>query len=356
MVKIYLKFYGCQANLDDESIIKGILIKNKFETVNNIDKADIIIIGTCVVKPVTFNKIFNQLKEVYSIKKLIIAGCMPESETEFCKKTFPKAVLVNTHNVTNIISAINDLLSGNVNHYLGKRKESKLGLPKLTKDIVTIQIASGCTNNCSFCETKLAKGNIQSYPEEEIVDEIKNYLKKGIKKFNISSTNNSDYGVDINTNLPNLLNKIIAIGGDFKIRIGMMNPSGILNYLGELIEIYQNNKVQKFVHIPVQSGSDKVLKDMNRNYKVKDFIYTVDKFRKNIKNISISTDIIVGYPTETEEDFNKTLDLIKKIKPEVLNISRFGARPGTLAAKLKPLTTQIVKDRSVILTKIYKSL
>ncbi|MDD5651444.1 MAG: tRNA (N(6)-L-threonylcarbamoyladenosine(37)-C(2))-methylthiotransferase [Candidatus Nanoarchaeia archaeon] len=354
MVKIFVKFYGCQANLDDESIVKGILIKNNFEIVNSINKSDIVIIGTCVVKPVTVNKILNQLKNAYLNKKLIIAGCMPESETEYCKKSFPKAVLVNTYNVSNILNAVNDLVNNNVRYYLGKKKESKLGLPKLIKDIVTIQISSGCTNNCSFCGTKLAKGNIQSYSEDEILNEIKNYLKKGIKLFNISSTNNSDYGKDINTNLVNLLKKIISIEGNFKIRIGMMNPANIEN-IDELIELYKNDKVIKFIHIPVQSGSDKVLKEMNRNYKIKDFVNIVNKFRKNIKNISISTDIIVGYPTETEEDFDKTIELIKKIKPEVLNISRFGARPGTVAAKLKPLKTQIVKERSVKLTKIYKN-
>lgn len=351
MVKIYIKFYGCQANLDDGSIIKGILAENNYEFTNNVKGADIAIIGTCVVKPTTANKIINQLKAVYSLnKRLIIAGCMPESETKLCKKLFPKASLINTYNITNILDSINKSVN-----YLGKRKELKLGLPKfIEKDVVTIQISSGCNFNCFFCETKLAKGNIQSYPEELIIKEIKYYLDKGIKNFNISSTDNSSYGKDINTNLISLLKKIISINSNFKIRIGMMNPSGIIN-IDELIKIYKDKKIMKFLHIPVQSGSNKVLKEMNRNYKVEDFIKIIDKFRKNIKNITISTDIIVGYPTETEKDFNETIKLIKKIRPEVLNISKFGTRPGTLAAKLKPLKSEIVKGRSVKLTKVYKN-
>ncbi|MBS3155145.1 tRNA (N(6)-L-threonylcarbamoyladenosine(37)-C(2))-methylthiotransferase, partial [Candidatus Woesearchaeota archaeon] len=353
MVKVYIKFYGCQANLDDGSIIKGILAKNNYEFTNNVKEADIAIIGTCVVKPTTANKIINQLKTVYSLnKKLIIAGCMPESETKLCKKLFPKASLINTYNITNILDSINKSVN-----YLGKRKELKLGLPKsIEKDAVTIQIGSGCNSNCSFCETKLAKGNIQSYPEELIIKEIKYYLDKGIKNFNISSTNNADYGKDINTNLVSLFKKIISMDYDFKVRIGMMNPSGIVIYIEKLIEIYKDKKIMKFLHIPVQSGSNKVLKEMNRNYKVEDFIKIVNKFRKNIKNITISTDVIVGYPTETEKDFNETVKLIKKIRPEVLNISKFGARPGTLAAKLKPLKSEIVKERSVKLTKVYKNI
>ncbi len=354
MTRIYIKFYGCQANLDDGLIIKGILERENYKFVDQIKDADLCIIGTCVVKPTTANKILNKLKEIYNQKKLIIAGCMPESETNYCKKLFPKASLINTYNITKISSLVKETLDGGINYYLGKNKELKLGIPKPIKDIVTIQIACGCTSNCAYCETKLAKGYIQSYPEDLIIKEIEYYLKKGIKKFNISSTNNSDYGIDIGTNLVDLLRKIISIKGDFSIRIGMMNPSSI-TFLDELIEIYKNNKIQKFLHIPVQSGSNKVLKEMNRNYKVKDFINIVNKFRKNISNITISTDIIVGYPTETEEDFKKSIDLIKKIKPEVLNISKFGARPGTQAAKLKPLKSQIVKERSILLTKIKKN-
>ena len=207
-----------------------------------------------------------------------------------------------------------------------------------------------------YCEAKLAKGYIQSYPEKLIMYEIKHYLGRGIKKFNLSSTNNSDYGIDIGTNLPSLLKKIISIRGGFNMRIGMMNPAEVINFLDDLIEVYKNNKIQKFLHIPVQSGSDKVLGEMNRNYKVNDFINIVEKFRKNIPGITISTDIIVGYPSESEEDFKETIDLIKKIKPEVLNISKFGARPGTQAAKLKPLKSEIVKERSVILTRIFKEI
>ncbi|MBU0929813.1 MAG: tRNA (N(6)-L-threonylcarbamoyladenosine(37)-C(2))-methylthiotransferase [Nanoarchaeota archaeon] len=357
MSKVYLKFYGCQANLDDGSILKGILTKNNFTFIDSVKEADIIIIGTCIVKSVTSNKILNQLKEIYKLnKKLIIAGCMPESETNLCKKLFPRASLINTYNLTDILDVVDELLSGKITYHLGKKKELKLGLPKYFKDVVTIQISSGCNSNCSFCETKLAKGYIQSYPEELIIKEIKNYIKKGIKKFNISSTNNSDYGIDIKTNLPSLIKKIISIDEDFKIRIGMMNPKNLLNYLDELVEIYKDKKIIKFIHIPIQSGSDKVLKDMNRGYKIKDFIKIVDKFKKEIPGINISTDIIVGYPTENQEDFNETIDLIKKIKPEVLNISKFGARPGTVAAKLKSLKSEIVKERSVLLTKEYKNL
>jgi len=208
--------------------------------------------------------------------------------------------------------------------------------------------------DCSFCITKLAKGNLQSFPKEDIINEIKKRIEEGYKRINLTSTDNGCYGLDINTSLVSLLKNITEIPGDFKIRIGMINPNYAKLYLNDLIKIYKSDKIIKFLHIPVQSGSNKILKDMNRKYKVQDFINVVSKFRKNILGINISTDIIVGYPTESEEDFEETLNLVKKIKPEVLNISKFTSRPGTKASRLKQLKTEEIKRRSVILTNLYK--
>ena len=357
MKKIFIRFYGCQANLDDGTIAKGLLSKKKYKFTNDIKKSDICIIGTCIVKNPTANKIIYQLKEIYNSynKKLIIAGCMPEAETNACRKMFPKASLINTYNITQTTKVVNSSLKNKKLEFLGKRKEIKLGLPKINKKIVTIQIAQGCTSNCTFCETKLAKGFIYSYPEKLVIKEIKYYLKKRIKRFNLTSTDNSDYGKDINTNIINLLNKIIKLKGNFKIRIGMMNPQNVLPILNDLIQIYKSDKIIKFLHIPAESFSDKILKDMNRNYTYKEFKQIVKKFRNNIPNINISTDLIAGYPTETNEDFILTCQRLKEIHPEVLNISKFSSRPLTQASKLKQLSSKIIKERSKKLTKIYKN-
>ena len=357
MVKIYTEVYGCSSNKDDSNIIKGILIEKGHTLTNNSDESDLVIISTCIVKEVTANKIRHRLKELHNkYKNLIITGCMPEAEKEICRNLFPRASLVNTFNITRINEAVAKVLENNKVEFLGRTRVLKIGLPKSFSKEVTIQIAEGCTSSCSFCETKLAKGYIQSYDEKEIVDEVRYYKNMGVKRFNISSTDNSDYGKDIGTNLTSLLKKIIEIKGDFKIRVGMMNPAGVNAFLDELIEVYKSDKIIKFLHIPVQSGSNKVLNEMSRRYNIKDFKGIVDRFRKEIPNIRISTDVIVGYPTETEEEFKRTLELIKEVKPEVLNISRFSARPGTRASKLKQLTTEEVKRRSSILTKEFKKI
>ena len=354
-MKIYLENYGCQANLDDGRIMKGLLLKEMYEFTDNPDNSDIVIINTCIVKNSSASFMLHKIRESYNKdKKVIITGCMPEAETEKCKRLFPKASLIGTYHVSDITEAMKKILNNEAICFTGKRKEQKLGLPKfIDSDVCTIQIASGCVNFCTFCQSKLAKGKIKSHSEQSIVEEIRYYKNQSIKTFYLSSTDNGAYGLDIKTNLTNLLKKIIEINGNFKIRIGMANPWHIKKMLNELIEIYKDEKVIKFLHIPVQSCSDKVLKNMKRTHTVEDFVFIVKKFREEIPDISIATDIIVGYPTETEEDFQQTLSLTEKIKPEVLNISKFSSRPGTEASKLKQLNSQVIDFRSKRLTELY---
>ncbi len=346
-MKVKIFTFGCFANKDNTEIIKSILEKNNYNITEDED-ADIFIINSCIVKHTTENKIISLIKRLrkeYPKNKIVLTGCMPNVEYEKIKDF--GIILVNLFNLDNIVNAIEDN-----NNYLDKRKNIKLGYKIKNKKI--IQIAEGCVSNCYYCQTKLAKGNLHSYLEELIIKEIKKSIKEN-KIIYITATDCGCYGFDIKTNLPNLLKQIISIEGNFKIRIGMINPEHLLKYLEDLIEIYKNNKIIKFLHIPVQSGSDKVLKDMNRNYKINDFKKIIKKFRKEIPRINISTDIIVGYPTETESDFKDTIKLIKEINPEVLNISKFSSRKGTKASELKQLKSEIIKKRSSLLTKLYKT-
>jgi len=157
----------------------------------------------------------------------------------------------------------------------------------------------------------------------------------------------------INTNLVALLKEIVAIDKKFMIRIGMMNPNHALEMLNDLIEIYKNEKIFKFIHIPVQSGNNDILKMMKRKYTVEDFTKIVDTFRNSFDKITISTDIIAGFPTETKEQFQESVRLIDRIKPDVVNISRYSARPGTDAAKMEQLKGEETKERSRSLTQSF---
>ena len=243
MAKIGIITYGCTANQDNTAIMKGILARGKHALVKDANKADIVIINSCIVKSVTANKIKSAIAK-FKGKKLIVTGCMPESETKLLKKLAPDASLVNTFHVAGIDGIVNNILKGKKTDALGKRKEEKTGLPKIfDKNKVSIQIAEGCASSCSFCETKLAKGHIKSTPEEKIVAELERYVNMGSKIINITSTDNGCYGFDINTNLPRLLKKLIEAKGNFSLHVGMMNPEHVLCSLHGLIHVYKSNKI-----------------------------------------------------------------------------------------------------------------
>ncbi|MBU4501445.1 MAG: radical SAM protein, partial [Nanoarchaeota archaeon] len=203
---------------------------------------------------------------------------------------------------------------------------------------------------------KQARGDLKSYKPKDIIKEVKKAVKESCKNIHLTAQDTGCWGMDTKEKLSNLLNEVCKLLGDFEVRLGMANPNHIIKNLEELIKAYKNPKMKKFLHIPVQSGSNKVLKDMKRKYTVQQFNKIVKKFRKEIPEIHIATDVILGFPTETKSDFKKTFNLIKEIKPEVLNISRYGIRQGTEAAKMKQLPVQEISKRSIAIHKLWKSL
>jgi MiaB-like tRNA modifying enzyme len=357
-MKVYIENYGCSANLNNAEIIKALLLKEKHSVVKNFKEADVIIINTCIVKSPTESRMWNRLLFFNSIKKrVIVTGCMPNVYAKEILKRFPRVVLLGTKSIFGINQAIK-MKSG---VFLEGDFIEKANVDKIRNNniINIVQISEGCLGSCSYCIVKIAKGMLHSYKIESIVEDVRKSIKQGCREIWITSQDSASYGIDFNDNyekkskLPKLLKEITKIKGEFFVRVGMMNPNNVLPVLEELIDVYHSKKIFKFIHIPVQSGNDRILKLMNRNYSVRDFEFIVNKFRKEFTRISISTDVICGFPTETRDEFNDTLKLVKKIKPDVLNISKFGLRPYTIAAKLKQLTTQEIKERSRILTNIF---
>lgn len=362
MASIYIENYGCTANYDDGAIIAGLLIEKDHSIVKDVVEADIVIINSCAVKNVTVNKVIYQINNIsknYKNKKLIITGCMPSAERERLNKYINYGIsLVSSQNIIQISEIVEKILNDEQVILTTKNKTIKLGLPKYIENdkVVSIQISQGCKSYCRFCSTKLAKGNLVSYPKEKILGEIIEYVKKGYSKINLTSTDNGCYGIDLGYDLADLINEVVKAEGNFKIRIGMGNPQHMKYYYKKLIDSYKNDKVLKFLHIPVQSGSNKILKEMKRDYKIEEFKVIIKEFRKEIPGITISTDIIVGYPTEDEKDFNETIELVRELKFEVINISKFASRSGTYASKLKQLSSQTIKERSTKLSNVYNEI
>ena len=345
-MRVFILPFGCSANLSDSEIIAGLLRKEGFEIVEKEEESDLNIIVTCNVKLPTEKRMINEIRKL-SKKPLIVAGCMPSTQRDIIEKINPRASLVGPNSVTKIVEAAKKTLEGKKVIFLENLNEPKVCLPRVQKSKVIhiTQISTGCNYFCSYCIVRLNKGSLFCFPFDLILKDVKDALDEGKKEIWITSQDNASYEYD-GKNLGDLIKEICKIGGKFFVRIGMMNPASVKRFLKNILEAYKNEKVFKFLHLPLQSGSDRILELMNRKYTVKEFLGIVKEFRKKFKEITLATDIIVGFPTEEENDFEKTLKILEKIKFDVVNISKFGPRPGTLASKLKQIDEKIVSERS----------
>lgn len=310
------------------------------EIVSDPSDADLIILNTCTVITETQNKMLKRAKEISeSGKKLIVSGCMASVQPDDVISVAPNAQIIEPRNYNEQLPS----LVGNV------------GIPVIKNPTITsiLPIAQGCIGSCTYCITRFARGTLCSYPLQDLVSEAKNLINAGTKELLVTAQDTACYGFDIDLNLTDLIKSLTEIDGRFMIRIGMMNPNNLLEILDEFMPVWMNSKVYKFIHIPVQSGSPKILESMQRLYTPDEFKNLVIKLRHYCPDISISTDVITGFPGEIEEDHRQTIDLINEVMPDTVNVTRYSARPNTPAASFKhQVPGWISKERSRELTKL----
>jgi len=349
MAKIFVEAYGCSASFADSEMISGLILNGGHSLVENSSESDLNIVVTCSVKDSTANKMMHRIKSLKT-KPLIVAGCLPKAEKDTVEKFSENASLLGPNSLGKTLQVINSTLNGSKQIALEDSDLSKVGLPKvrLNPAVGIVEIASGCMSECTFCQTKLSKGDLSSYRLGDVVRQVQTEIKEGCKEVWLTSTDNGCYGFDIGTDLPSLVNAVTEIPEEFMVRVGMMNPMYMPRIKEKLVEAYDNDKVFKFLHIPVQSGSNKVLHDMKRGHTAETFREITKKVKERFENFTISTDVIVGFPSETEEDFQKTVSLLDETKPDVVNLSKYSARPGTDAAEWEQLDAAEVKRRSKI--------
>lgn len=346
-MRVYMENYGCPMNKADGQYMLDILIKQGFKIVGQPEVADIIIINTCTVRKDTEEHMINRIMKLYKIAleekaKLIVTGCMPKAQPYLIAKIAPNANMVSPQNIDKIFEAV----TADKRKILIKGERDVNTVPMYMSNVVAvIPIAEGCVGNCSYCIVKLARGKLKSYPPRLIVKKVLEALEKGAVEIDLTAQDTAAYGLDIGIRLPNLLHHIIGLKGNFMIRVGMMNPNLVLQMIDELIDIYKHPKVFKFLHIPLQSGDDRVLKLMNRPYSVDEFKYIVYEFRKKIPEINVTTDIIVGHPGEDDEAFENTLKLIKELEFDRIHIAAYSLRPHTKSASLPQIPGKIKKQR-----------
>ena len=192
-----------------------------------------------------------------------------------------------------------------------------------------VQVAQGCSGRCTYCLTRIARGPLRCFPEGDILAEIRLHIRAGTPEIQITAQDVSSWGLDIGTSLPALLHAVDNLSGHFTIRVGMMNPATVIGILDELVDAFASDRIFKFLHLPVQSGSDRILERMGRAYTIADFEEIVTAFRNQYPEITLFTDMIVGFCGETEQDFSASLDLINSLRPNKVNITRYSPRPFT---------------------------
>jgi MiaB-like tRNA modifying enzyme len=362
IMKVFIKSFGCSTNLADGEVLAGCLSEAGYVLTDSVIDADIVIYNTCAVKGPTENRIIGILKRAPKEKKLIIVGCLPLINFERLKKEIIFHGVSGPAVGEQIVDIVRRVLNDEKVIVLNNAFKTKpsLRLPKIRSNpiISIIPVNYGCLGSCAYCCVVFARGHLRSYSVEEIVERVKTDLAEGVKEFWITSQDTASYGKDINATLAELLQVACKIEGNFKIRVGMMTPNIAMNTLDDLIQVFKSEKVFKFVHLPVQSGDDQVLKKMCRLYSVKDFIKIIEAFRTNFPRITVATDVICGFPGESKEAFKKTLELMREVKPDIVNVSKFFARPKTLAADMKEdfIPFSEIKCRSRVVANLAKEI
>jgi MiaB-like tRNA modifying enzyme len=339
MATYHIETYGCTSNRGESRQIERKLRDAGHYRVDGPEEADVAILNTCTVVEKTERNMLRRAAELEAeTSDLIVTGCMALAQGEEFED-----LDVQVLHWEDVPTAVTN----------GECPTTTPDAEPILDGVVGIlPIARGCMSNCSYCITKFATGRVDSPPVSENVEKARALVHAGAKEIRITGQDTGVYGWDKgDRKLPELLDRICDIDGDFRVRLGMANPGGIHGIHDELAEVFaENEKLYNFIHAPVQSGSDDVLEDMRRQHRVEKFREVVAAFDDRLDHWTLSTDFIVGFPTEDDDDHRKSMELLDDVRPEKINITRFSKRPGTDAADMKGLGGTIKKERSKSMT------
>uniref|UniRef100_A0A1Q3F360 tRNA-t(6)A37 methylthiotransferase n=1 Tax=Culex tarsalis TaxID=7177 RepID=A0A1Q3F360_CULTA len=360
--RIYMKTWGCAHNSSDSEYMAGQLASYGYNITTDKADANLWLLNSCTVKNPSEDTFRNEILAAEKLgKHVVLAGCVPQAAP---KSEYMQGLsIVGVQQLDRVTEVVEETLKGHSVRLLQSKKVNgkkvagpNLALPKVRKNplIEIIPINSGCLNACTYCKTKFARADLVSYPVEEIIERATQVFQEGVCEIWLTSEDTGTYGRDIGSSLPELLWKLVQVIPDnCRLRLGMTNPPYILEHLDEMAKILAHPKVYSFLHVPVQSGSDTVLGDMKREYCRADFERICDFLKRKVPGITIATDIICGFPTETEADFEQTMSLCAKYEFPSLFINQFYPRPGTPAAKMQRIPPDQVKTRTKRLTDLF---
>ncbi|XP_051577528.1 threonylcarbamoyladenosine tRNA methylthiotransferase-like [Myxocyprinus asiaticus] len=362
--KVWVRTWGCSHNNSDGEYMAGQLAASGYKITENSTEADLWLLNSCTVKNPAEDHFRNSIKKAQEQnKKVVVAGCVPQAQP---RMDYLKGLsIIGVQQIDRVVEVVDEAVKGHSVRLLGQKKEkgkrlggARLDLPKIRKNplIEIISINTGCLNACTYCKTKHARGDLASYPIEELVERARQSFQEGVCEIWLTSEDTGAYGRDIGTDLPTLLWELVKeIPEGAMLRLGMTNPPYILEHLEEMAKILNHPRVYSFLHVPVQSASDSVLMDMKREYCCSDFKRVIDFLKQKVPGITIATDIICGFPGETDEDFEQTMELVRQYCFPSLFINQFYSRPGTPAAKMEQVPAQVKKQRTKELSALFHS-
>ena len=349
--------YGCQMNVNESAKMKQILQTMGYEIIDDIDDSDLVFLNTCTVREGAAVKVYGKLGDLKRLKekkegKMIIGvtGCLAqEVRDEFIKKTPYVDLVLGNQNIGRIPDIIERIEKGEDVHVVMVEDEDELPQrvdADFGDDIVaSISITYGCNNYCTFCIVPYVRGMERSVPLHEVVQDVKKYTEKGYKEILFLGQNVNSYGSDLadeTDNFAKLLRESAKIEGDFWIKYVSPHPK---DFTDEVIDaIADNSKIARMLHLPLQSGSTKILNAMNRGYTQEEFITLAKKIKEKIPDIGLTTDIIVGFPGETDEDFQDTMDVVNEVGFENAFMFMYSKRSGTPAATMAEQVTEQIKS------------
>ena len=343
-MRFHLETYGCTANQgNSQAFASGLIERGHLQA--SLEEADLVIVNTCAVTERTERDMKKRLSELQG-DRLVVAGCLPAA--------IPAAVRdIRCREVMGILGSRSGQKMGDGYDPERSGRENDSGARSLT---AVVNISEGCLGRCSYCIVRRARGALDSRSVEEVAEDVRRRLRRGAVEVQLASQDAAAYGLDRGSSLPELVDAVAGIDGDFRVRVGMMNPDRMAHILEDLINSYQDPKVYKFLHLPVQSGSDRVLERMNRGYSGADFLDMAAQFRSTFPDITLYTDVIAGFPGETEVDFASTEDLIRKAEPDKVNVTMYSSRPGTAASGFCDMPSRFKKDRSRRITRLWQEI
>ena len=353
----FVKTYGCQMNEHDSENIKAILEDMSFTEVDEMEKADLIILNTCAIRENAHNKVFGMLGRIKHLKEsrpdIItgVCGCMVQEESvveEIMTKYKWIDIVFGTHNIHNLPNILNTSLAKNkleveVLSIEGDVLEN-IPVKRENPYKAWVNIMYGCDKFCTYCIVPYTRGKQRSREPKYILEEVEKLVKDGYKEVTLLGQNVNAYGKDleINYTMANLLEDVAKTGIE-RVRFVTSHPWDFNDDMINIIAKYDN--IMPYIHLPLQSGSSRILKLMGRRYTKEEYLELYNKLRSKVPNCSITTDIIVGFPGETEEDFNETLDVVEKCKYDSAFTFIFSPRIGTPACRMLDETPKEVKEQ-----------